>query len=231
MSTYWADLPSRIDAAYRVPELPGVSWGTGNLRFFSGAQYWEYQGTTLKPGFPKRISQLGLPNKLRFHAAVNRRKGKNQNFRRWTFLFSGHKYYVFDEKKRKLVNRQGYDISRLHILGSPHGERIKAAMEGSDDQKTYFFYDDLYYAQDDKSATFFVGNIKDDFFHCCDENNGRVDNGVNVISGNGRCAHTAGDDSSRYTVVILSDFVVFFQFFIGGPQILNCHEKSGHLYC
>jgi hypothetical protein len=50
ISQYWAALPSRIDAAYRVPELPGISWGTGNLRFFSGSQYWEYSGSNLGNG-------------------------------------------------------------------------------------------------------------------------------------------------------------------------------------
>ena len=36
--SYWADLPSRIDAVYRVPELPGITWANGNTRFFSGSQ-------------------------------------------------------------------------------------------------------------------------------------------------------------------------------------------------
>ena len=59
VQTYWADLPSRIDAVYRVPELD-QSWATGNLRFFSGSQYWEYAGKNLVPGFPKPLSALGL---------------------------------------------------------------------------------------------------------------------------------------------------------------------------
>ena len=59
VQTYWADLPSRIDAVYRVPELD-QPWATGNLRFFSGSQYWEYAGKNLVPGFPKPLSALGL---------------------------------------------------------------------------------------------------------------------------------------------------------------------------
>ena len=197
VSTYWATLPSRIDAVYRVPELPGVSWATGHLRFFSGAQYWEYDGKQLQRGFPKSFSELGLPSRLRFDAAVNRRKGKGENFRRFTFLFAGTKYYVFDEKRGKLVGRRnGRSINKLHILGAPNGERIKAAMEGSDDKKSYFFYNDLYYAQDDQTEMFFVGNIKDDMFHCCKEKNGQMESGVQIIRGQGRCVPDDADSSS-----------------------------------
>lgn len=70
-SNYWADLPSRIDAVYRVPEDRSKSWASGNVRFFSGQKYWEFKGFRIVPGFPKSISELGLPTSLRFNAAIN----------------------------------------------------------------------------------------------------------------------------------------------------------------
>ena len=72
MSNYWADLPSRIDAVYRIPEDRSQRWATGHVRFFSGAQYWEFKGFRIQPGYPKSIRELGLPTTLRFNAAINR---------------------------------------------------------------------------------------------------------------------------------------------------------------
>ena len=162
--SYWADLPSRIDAVYRVPELPGISWANGNTRFFSGSQYWEFNGFKILPGYPKSITELGLPVQLRFNAAVNRRMGKRDNYRRFTHLFAGNRFYVMDEKLNRLVGQRfGYDVRQereskdgygtqkmiLHeigtdplkapIIGLPLHDRIIGAMEGSDDGHTYFF--------------------------------------------------------------------------------------------
>merc|ERR1712227_940383 len=94
---------------------------------------------------------------MRFNAAVNRRRGRGANFRRWTLLFTGRRY---------------------------------------------FFYDELYYAQDDKTQNSYVGSTKDDFLHCCKENEGRIILGVNTIEGSGRCQLEHNDyysDSSSYS--------------------------------
>ena len=124
--SYWADLPSRIDAVYRVPELPGVSWANGNTRFFSGSQYWEFNGFRILPGYPKSITELGLPVQLRFNAAVNRRMGKRDNYRRFTHLFAGNRFYVMDEKLNRLVGQRfGYDVrqERVHSSTEPLSQR------------------------------------------------------------------------------------------------------------
>jgi hypothetical protein len=197
VSDYWRALPTRIDAVYRVPEIPGVDWASGHLRFFSGAQYWEFNGPDLLAGFPKRLTELGLPSGLYFNAAVNRRKGKGDNFRRWTHLFARRKYYVFDEKLKRLISRQGFPYRRLHIF-SPYGKRMQGAIGGNADGKTYFFYDEIYYAQDDESQGTFIGNIYDDFFHCCKENQGRVEFGVMTVRGNGRCQPETNDYDGSY---------------------------------
>merc|ERR1711868_341415 len=131
---YWADLPSRIDAVYRVPEDRSKSWASGNVRFFSGQKYWEFKGFRIVPGYPKSISALGLPTSLRFNAALNMRRGGGKTYRRFTFLFSGNRFYVYDEAIKKIVGqRQGYDMRRSPIIGLPHNSRIIGATPANDD--------------------------------------------------------------------------------------------------
>jgi len=184
--SYWADLPSRIDAVYRVPELPGVSWANGNTRFFSGSQYWEFNGFRILPGYPKSITELGLPVQLRFNAAVNRRMGKRDNYRRFTHLFAGNRFYVMDEKLNRLVGQRfGYDVRQAPIIGLPLHDRIIGATEGSDDGHTYFFTSSYYYRVDDKEDRVnYVGVTTDDFLHCC-----KVEQNPNIqtIRGSGVC--------------------------------------------
>jgi len=66
VESYWAGLPSHIEAVYMVPDGLNLPWSTGNVRFFSGAQYWEYNGNKILPGFPKKITELGLLKNMRY---------------------------------------------------------------------------------------------------------------------------------------------------------------------
>ncbi|XP_005998659.1 collagenase 3-like [Latimeria chalumnae] len=94
ISSFWADLPTKIDAAYESYEKDMVF-------LFRGKNYWALNGYTLVQGYPKSIYEMGLPKTVeKIDAAVY-----NKDTRK-TLFFVGSKYWSYDEAQKTMD--QGY---------------------------------------------------------------------------------------------------------------------------
>uniref|UniRef100_A0A8C8A0D3 72 kDa type IV collagenase n=1 Tax=Oryzias sinensis TaxID=183150 RepID=A0A8C8A0D3_9TELE len=90
VATYWPDLPAKIDAAYENPVEEKTV-------FFAGNQFWVYRADELQSGYPRRLSNLDLPDDVqRIDAAFNFRRNRK------TYLFSGDKFWRYDEDRKTM---------------------------------------------------------------------------------------------------------------------------------
>lgn len=120
----WNDLPknyTHIDAVYER--------GDKKIVFFIGNQYYLYNGNELERGFPKPLTNLGLPESLEKidGAMVWGHNGK-------TYFFSGTMYWKFDED----VGKVELDYPRDMSMWSGVGYNIDTVFQWKDG-KTYFF--------------------------------------------------------------------------------------------
>uniref|UniRef100_A0A147BPY1 Putative matrix metalloproteinase n=2 Tax=Ixodes ricinus TaxID=34613 RepID=A0A147BPY1_IXORI len=135
IGVFWYNFPKnleKIDAVYERPDQ--------NIAFFSGKKYWLFSGNRPLPGYPRPLTDLGLPATLTHldAALVWGHNGK-------TYFFSGDKYWRYDETDRSVE----LDYPR-HIRmwrGVPHG--VDAAFQYSDGQ-TYFFKDHHFWRFNDR---------------------------------------------------------------------------------
>uniref|UniRef100_A0A667XKC6 interstitial collagenase n=1 Tax=Myripristis murdjan TaxID=586833 RepID=A0A667XKC6_9TELE len=88
IQNFWPRAPINIDAAYESPE-------SDNVFLFKGRKVWAVSGYDVVPGYPKRLTDIGLPYSVkRIDAAlfdVDSRK---------TLFFVGKYYYSYDEATR-----------------------------------------------------------------------------------------------------------------------------------
>ncbi|XP_053679743.1 matrix metalloproteinase-2 [Anopheles nili] len=97
--------------------------------FFIGKQYYVFNSQYLEPGYPKPLTDLGLPDSIdRIDAALV----WSHNNR--TYLYSGRLYWRFDED----TNRVELDYPRDMSMWKGIGYNIDAAFQYRDG-KTYFF--------------------------------------------------------------------------------------------
>ncbi|XP_032432678.1 collagenase 3-like [Xiphophorus hellerii] len=91
ISSFWPNAPMSVDAAYENPR-------TGNVLLFKGSKVWAFSGTQLVQGYPKSLSEFGLPSFLtKVDAAFqDTRSGK-------TYLFWGGYFYLTFDESRKAV--------------------------------------------------------------------------------------------------------------------------------
>uniref|UniRef100_A0A1Y9IVB7 Peptidase metallopeptidase domain-containing protein n=1 Tax=Anopheles minimus TaxID=112268 RepID=A0A1Y9IVB7_9DIPT len=117
-------LPSdfeRIDTVYENKHQ--------KIIFFIGKQYYVFNSQYLEPGYPKPLTNLGLPDNIeRIDAALV----WSHNNR--TYLYSGRLYWRFDED----TNRVELDYPRDMSMWKGVGYNIDAAFQYRDG-KTYFF--------------------------------------------------------------------------------------------
>ncbi|XP_021938956.1 matrix metalloproteinase-2-like isoform X2 [Zootermopsis nevadensis] len=120
----WNDLPknyTHIDAVYER--------GDKKIVFFIGKQYYLYNGNELGEGFPKPLTNLGLPESLEKidGAMVWGHNGK-------TYFFSGTMYWKFDED----IGKVELDYPRDMSMWSGVGYNIDTVFQWKDG-RTYFF--------------------------------------------------------------------------------------------
>uniref|UniRef100_A0A182QT25 Peptidase metallopeptidase domain-containing protein n=1 Tax=Anopheles farauti TaxID=69004 RepID=A0A182QT25_9DIPT len=97
--------------------------------FFIGKQYYVFNSQYLEPGYPRPLTDLGLPDSIeRIDAALV----WSHNNR--TYLYSGRLYWRFDED----TNRVELDYPRDMSMWKGIGYNIDAAFQYRDG-KTYFF--------------------------------------------------------------------------------------------
>ncbi|MEE6522093.1 hypothetical protein FKM82_020488, partial [Ascaphus truei] len=90
VGTFWPELPEKIDAVYEAPQEEKTI-------FFAGNEYWVYSTSTLERGYPKKLTDLGLPPDVqRVDAAFNWSKNKK------TYIFAGDKFWRYNEVKSKM---------------------------------------------------------------------------------------------------------------------------------
>ncbi|XP_041114612.1 collagenase 3-like [Polyodon spathula] len=90
ITSFWPELPSKIDAAYESQHIDRVF-------LFKGAEYWALFGYNIDQGFPQSIHNLGFPKNVnKIDAALhNENTGK-------TFFFVGNQYYSYDDSTKKM---------------------------------------------------------------------------------------------------------------------------------
>uniref|UniRef100_A0A1B6E667 Peptidase metallopeptidase domain-containing protein n=1 Tax=Clastoptera arizonana TaxID=38151 RepID=A0A1B6E667_9HEMI len=121
---FWRGLPSNlthIDAVYERSDRKIV--------FFIGNEYFVLHGTTLMGGYPKPITNLGLPESLD-HIDAAMVWGHNGK----TYFFSGTMFWRFDEE----VGHVELDYPRDMAIWGGVGYYIDTAFQWKNG-KTYFF--------------------------------------------------------------------------------------------
>nr|XP_046267628.1 collagenase 3a [Scatophagus argus] len=90
ITNFWPDAPNNIDAAYESQELDSVL-------LFRDRRVWAFRGYDLVPGYPKSISNFGLPTQVKKISAAlyDEESGK-------TLFFVGNDYYSYDEARKTM---------------------------------------------------------------------------------------------------------------------------------
>uniref|UniRef100_A0A8C5BEM8 Matrix metallopeptidase 14b (membrane-inserted) n=1 Tax=Gadus morhua TaxID=8049 RepID=A0A8C5BEM8_GADMO len=128
MGHFWRGLPSHINNAFERED--------GMFAFFKGDKYWVFDESSLQPGFPKSLREMGtgLPTD-RIDASLY------YTLNGHTYYFHGNKYYRFDHESRT-VDRD-YPKSISVWQGVP--DNLKAAFMSKDQAYTYFYKANKYW--------------------------------------------------------------------------------------
>jgi len=126
----WPGGPETVDAAYWRPV-------DNKVLIFKGQRYWEFDGFTIVLGFPKPLSNLGLPRDLlKIDAALNWYRSQN---RKRTYFFVGDKFYRYNEEKKRIDNRYP-KMSELWHASFPREGNVLAAMEDPNSKRNSIFF-------------------------------------------------------------------------------------------
>lgn len=124
ITQFWYQLPknfTHVDAVYERLDT--------RIVFFIGKQYYLYQANNLVKGYPKPLTDLGLPESLdKVDAAMV--WGHNKK----TYFYSGTMYWRFDEETGKVELDYPRDMSMWRGIGY----NIDTVFQWKDG-KTYFF--------------------------------------------------------------------------------------------
>lgn len=121
---FWFDLPAdleKIDAVYERPDQ--------KIAFFIGRQYWLFNSNKALPGYPRPLTNLGLPASLS-HVDAAMVWGHNGK----TYFFSGEQYWRYDEFDASVE----LDYPRHIRMWRGVPRNVDAAFQYTDGQ-TYFF--------------------------------------------------------------------------------------------
>ncbi|XP_055705191.1 matrix metalloproteinase-2 isoform X3 [Phlebotomus papatasi] len=120
----WKEIPedfTHVDAVYENKDLQIV--------FFIGKKYYVFNSNRLERGYPRPLTDLGLPESLeKIDAAMI--WGHNKK----TYFYSGTQYWGFDEE----IKRVELDYPRDMSMWGGIGYHIDAAFQWTD-HRTYFF--------------------------------------------------------------------------------------------
>ncbi|XP_035252394.1 72 kDa type IV collagenase-like [Anguilla anguilla] len=152
ISTFWRELPERVDAAYETPL-------DEKTVFFAGKEMWIYSASVLESGYPQRISSMGLPEDLdHIDAALSFSKSQK------TYLFSGDNFWRYNEVKKQMDPGFPKLIADAWT-GIP--DNLDAAFSVNEDGHSYFFKGVHYLKLDDNTLKVMkFGDVKTDWLGC-----------------------------------------------------------------
>ncbi|GIY98429.1 matrix metalloproteinase-17 [Caerostris extrusa] len=122
---FWHALPPEIENVDALYERPIDT----KIVFFTGKKFWLFSANQLEPGYPRPLTDLGLPEHLT-HIDAAMVWGHNGK----TYFFSGKEYWKFDENEGRV------DLDYPRNINSWRGvpTNIDAAFQWTDGN-TYFF--------------------------------------------------------------------------------------------
>ncbi|XP_028670742.1 matrix metalloproteinase-25 [Erpetoichthys calabaricus] len=132
VSNFWKGLPKnfkKIDAVYERP-------GDSKIVFIIRDQYWLFKDTTALPGYPRSLTEFGLPSGGVDAAFIWAHNGK-------TYFFRGKHFWRYDEQKRTMD--QGYPKEVSLWQGIP--EDLDDVISWGEAGDTYFFKGNEYWIQ------------------------------------------------------------------------------------
>ncbi|XP_039623146.1 matrix metalloproteinase-17-like [Polypterus senegalus] len=122
---FWRGLPVGLDSVDAVYERATDH----KIVFFKGAQYWLFRDISLEEGFPRPLSDFGLPSGAAVEGAFSSPlDGK-------TYLLQGTKVWRFDEEKGKLDAEYPTEANHWKELPSGDIDDLMSDKDGS----TYVF--------------------------------------------------------------------------------------------
>ncbi|XP_069003184.1 collagenase 3-like [Embiotoca jacksoni] len=105
---------SKVDAAYEYKKQ-------NTITFFEGDHYWKIRGNIVLPGYPKPLTDIGLPASVtKVDAAVH------VSFTSRTLLFVNNKFWSYSEKRGRM---DGGFPKFIHRELPGIGHRVDAAFE------------------------------------------------------------------------------------------------------
>ncbi|KAK7904243.1 hypothetical protein WMY93_016850 [Mugilogobius chulae] len=148
ISSLWPEsVPSHLDAVYMNIE------NNANV-FFKGNQYWKLTQLQLEEGFPKNITDLGFPSRIRsVDAALHFR------FQRYTVFFTGHECWRYSPKQsNNETNGNPPSLIEQEWPGIP--SPIDAAVYSDD--FVHFFKGNVHYTYDlDSKKVVSTGSVNE----------------------------------------------------------------------
>ncbi|XP_076017301.1 collagenase 3-like [Genypterus blacodes] len=149
ISGLWSDsIPAYLDAAYQNVEDHFIA-------FFSGHQYWMMRQLDLMEGFPRNISELGFPSRVKsVDAALHFRKA------RYTLFFTGNECWRYNEEHNKMDESPTPIEEKLPGIPTP----LDAAV--SYEGYVYFFKGNVQYKYDNYIKHFISSGPANDLLEC-----------------------------------------------------------------
>ncbi|TKS84311.1 Matrix metalloproteinase-17 [Collichthys lucidus] len=120
---FWRGLPTNLDSVDAVYERPGDH----KIVFFKGLKYWVFKDNIVEEGYPRPISDFGLPSEGVDAAFVWLHNDK-------TYFFKDNSYWRYDDHLRRMD--LGYPKDSALWKGLP--SQLDDAMRWSDGS-SYFF--------------------------------------------------------------------------------------------
>ncbi|KAK2879848.1 collagenase 3-like [Channa argus] len=134
ISSLWPEnVPSYLDAVYENSEENFVL-------FFKGCQYWTLRQLNIQEGFPKNLSELGFPLRIKsVDAALHFREDH------YTVFFTGHECWRYNEQQKRMEGSPA--LMEREWPGIPSPVDAAHFYQGF----VHFFKGNIHYTYDSKS--------------------------------------------------------------------------------